>query len=256
MVDTVDNAENASVESGEAKEVNYEAEASKMGWRPQEQFKGSPEKWVDAQTFVERGEQILPIVKAELKKTRAELAEVRTAAQEFYKLTEEAATRRDAEWRAKYEQAVQDKAAAITSGDGEKAVEAEARQKELEANRPQPKKEEQKLHPSFVAWRERNDWFGSDEDRTDEATAIGFRLTRKGLQGEAFFEALDEEMAKRTPPRASPQRGGKPSGESKGVKSYDNLKPEYKEACDKMVRTLGIKKEQYIASCDGDAFRS
>lgn len=256
MDETVDNAENASVESVEAKEENVEAEASKMGWRPREQYKGSPEKWVDAKEFLDRGEKVLPIVKNELKKTRAELAEVRAAAQEFYKLTEEAVTRRESEWRSKYEQAVQDKAAAITSGDGEKAIEAEARQKELEANRPQPKKEEPKLHPSFVAWKERNEWFGADESRTDEATAIGFRLTRKGLQGEAFFEALDEEMAKRTPARAGPQRGGKPSGESKGVKSYENLKPEYKEACDRMVRSLGIKRDQYLASCDGDAFRS
>lgn len=256
MVDAVDNAEKVSVESEGDKEV--EAQASKIGWRPKEQFRGDPDRWIDAKTFVERGEQVLPIVKAELKKTKQEMAEVRAAAQEFYKLTEEAANRREAEWKEKYGQAVQDKAAAITKGDGEAAIEAEARQKDLEASRPEPKKEEPKLHPSFVAWKERNDWFGTDEERTDMAHAIGLRLTRKGLQGDEFFKELDAAMETRTQPtpRAGPQRGGRASGDTKGARSYDNLKPAFKDACDRMVGTLGIKKEQYVAGCDDEAFRS
>src|SRR5690606_2616210 len=39
-------------------------QARDMGWRPQEDWKGNPDKWVDAHEFVERGEQILPILRA------------------------------------------------------------------------------------------------------------------------------------------------------------------------------------------------
>jgi hypothetical protein len=41
-----------------------QTEARKLGWRPLEQFKGDPEKWVDAEEFVERGKTVLPLVKA------------------------------------------------------------------------------------------------------------------------------------------------------------------------------------------------
>lgn len=259
----VDNAENASVESAEEhqeSQIDFEAEASKMGWRPEDKFKGDKSRWVDAKTFYERGQEVLPIVKQELRKTREELAEVRKAAQEFYKLTEEAAARKEKEWQGKYEQAIRDKADAINKGDGEAAVEAEARQKELEADRPAPpKKEAPKPHPAFAAWQSQNEWFGKDKAKTRIAEGIGLELMRQGIQGDEFFRKLDEELSESyTPPapRQGAQRGGRPSGESKGARTYDNLKPEFKEACDRMVRNLNIKREQYLAGCDNDAFRS
>lgn len=232
-----------------------------MGWRPQDKFKGDPSRWVDAKTYVERGREVLPIVKNELRKTQEELAEVRKAAQEFYKLTEEAAARKESEWKSKYEQAVRDKADAINKGDGEAAVEAEARQKELEADRPQPPKkaaEAPKPHPAFAEWQSNNEWFGKDKAKTRFAEGIGLDLMRQGLQGEEFFRKLDEELSETyaaPTPRPSPQRGGRATGESKGARTYENLKPEFKEACDRQVRTLGIKREQYVAVCDNDAFR-
>lgn len=263
MDQTVDSAENASVESKEqpdtqASEQNFEAEASKMGWRPKEQFRGDPERWVDAKTFVERGHEVLPIVKSELKKTREELAEVRKAAQEWQEFNKAATERQVEEWKSKYQQAVRDKAEAVNKGDGEAMVEAEARQKELEASRPQPKKEEAKPHPAFLAWREQNPWFDVDEEKTDIAMGIAFRLRAKNIQGEEFFRKMDEELGKRAAPptRAGPQRGGRPSGESKGARSYENLKPEFRKACDRMVANLGIKKEQYVAGCTDDMFGS
>jgi hypothetical protein len=230
-----------------------------MGWKPKDKFTGPEGKWVDAKTYVERGEQILPIVQARLKQTERELAEVRKSAQEWQEFNKAAHERAINEWKVKFEQAVKDKAEAINKGDGEAAIEAEARQEELKANRPQPKQETPQVHPSFVAWQERNDWFGQDKAKTRFANGIGLELAKQGLQGDAFFEALDREMSETyvaPTPRAGPQRGGRPSGGGgKGAKSYENLKPEFKEACDKQVRTLKIKPEEYVAACPDDAFR-
>jgi len=36
-------------------DIDYEKEAKKIGWRPEDQYKG-PKRWVDAQTYVERGQ--------------------------------------------------------------------------------------------------------------------------------------------------------------------------------------------------------
>lgn len=39
-------------------------EARMLGWVPREQFRGRTEDWVDAQTFVDKGKHVLPILKA------------------------------------------------------------------------------------------------------------------------------------------------------------------------------------------------
>ena len=44
-------------------EVNVEQEARTLGWVPQEEFKGDPNRWVDADTFVERGHTVMPILR-------------------------------------------------------------------------------------------------------------------------------------------------------------------------------------------------
>ena len=48
--------------------MDVEAQALEMGWKPQDQFKGPAEKWVDAETYVRRGEEVLPLVRNENRK--------------------------------------------------------------------------------------------------------------------------------------------------------------------------------------------
>lgn len=49
-------------EQGGAPEI--ETKARDMGWVPQEEWKGDPEQWRDADEFVRRGEEILPILRS------------------------------------------------------------------------------------------------------------------------------------------------------------------------------------------------
>lgn len=56
-----------------AAEPTVEDRAKEMGWRPKEEFNDDA-RWVDADTFVKRGEEILPIVRANAKKVEAENA--------------------------------------------------------------------------------------------------------------------------------------------------------------------------------------
>src|ERR1700679_601352 len=50
-----------------------EVRAKGMGWQPKEQFRGDPEKWVPAETFVERGETFVPYLKANNRKLEDKL---------------------------------------------------------------------------------------------------------------------------------------------------------------------------------------
>jgi len=55
-------------------EDEYEERARRMGWRPLAEYRGPRERWVDAKTFVEKGEQELPVLRDRYRKLDSELA--------------------------------------------------------------------------------------------------------------------------------------------------------------------------------------
>lgn len=65
------------IEHLESDDRDYEAEARSMGWHPKEDFRGNAEDWVDAKTFIRRGEEQLPIMRENNRKlmTRVRRAE-------------------------------------------------------------------------------------------------------------------------------------------------------------------------------------
>jgi len=101
--------------------LDYDALASEIGWSPKEKFRGDPAKWVDAKTYYEKGEFVLPIVKKqreEAKKDaeslRKQLAELKSAQAEFQKFTEAAAERK---YKDELSELKQLRAAAVAAGD-------------------------------------------------------------------------------------------------------------------------------------------
>jgi len=54
--------------------TEVETAAREMGWRPKEEFRGDVEKWVDAETFVSRGENFIPILRKDREQLRAKTA--------------------------------------------------------------------------------------------------------------------------------------------------------------------------------------
>ena len=65
-----------------------ETAAREMGWRPLAEFRGDAEKWVDAETFVSRGEHYLPIIKADRDKLQAKNAELEASLAETKRLVQ------------------------------------------------------------------------------------------------------------------------------------------------------------------------
>ena len=62
-------------------ELSIEERAVIMGHVPKEEFKGNPDKWVDAAHWVERAEKLLPISKATVNKLTTDIAELKRAAE-------------------------------------------------------------------------------------------------------------------------------------------------------------------------------
>ncbi len=261
-------------ETGAAPEI--ETQAREMGWRPKEEFKGDEAKWVDASTFVERGEHVLPIVKETNKRLRGELATTNaklnevtaalTASQESIKALEKY---HQADVKTKVDKARADLKAQLVAakkaGDVEGEVElteeltrlntaesAAATREDAGATAGEKGavrvNKDYTNEPEFIAWKEDNPWFGDDEAKTAIAQSQSIKLRMNGDKsvGRAFLdkvaEATSKEVARlsgRPVSRVEASRGGSGgSGSGGGSKSFASLPAEAKKACNDFARDL------------------
>jgi hypothetical protein len=257
----------ASEEAGERDDAQEKQEATEkrareMGWRPKEEFKGDPDKWTDAMTYVQRGETVLPIIKAERDRLRTEIAEIRSTVKQF------AAHHATVEKRA-YEKALADARRelnqAVKEGD-EKTAEAKAEEiAELRANKPAEGKEAIKeIAPEVKEWLADNRWFHTDELLRDYATRLHDRFLRDrpDLSLEENLALVSKDVKKRFPEKFdNPYRSKPPAVEGSsgaasrgnGKKSYADLPVDAKAACDRFVKTIpGYTRDKYVKEFFGE----
>jgi hypothetical protein len=67
-----------------------EERAQRMGWTAKEKFRGDPERWVDAATFVKNGEESLPILRERLRTLEKTNVDLGKSVQEFKKMSDTA----------------------------------------------------------------------------------------------------------------------------------------------------------------------
>jgi len=177
-----------------APEVVKEAES--QGWVPKERFRGNESDWVDADTFVKRGREILPILRKnnenlvkDLQATKEQLKEFREAAEEFKRFQKEAYERKANEYEDRIREIRESRAQAISDGDGQKvnalddALDQakedlkEAKQAVKEADTVKiPLPTPQAMDPELQSWLDGNTWFGQDKRMTSIANGIGDSL--------------------------------------------------------------------------------
>lgn len=58
-------------------ERDYEAEAKQQGWTPKDGFKGDPNHWIDAESFVKRGEELAPFLRKKNHILEREIAQLK-----------------------------------------------------------------------------------------------------------------------------------------------------------------------------------
>lgn len=266
---------------------DIEARARAQGWRPKEEFKGDASKWKDAETFVQVADQFMPVaiqqnrtLSDKLHQTTEQLQGVTKQLDEMrqtFNDYREFASR--GEKRA-YDKALKDLMAqrdvAVQHADVEtfKAVDAEIAQLQESGKPVEVKPATEKpaaaaavpvVVPEITAWIDENPWFNRDTELTEYAKAQDQYIgkTKPGLSWKQRLAMVKERTMKEFPdkfdnPRqegansvASPS-GGAPRRQT-NKKSYENLPPEAKAACDKFVRD-GAKwakpftREEYVAN--------
>ena len=261
-------ADDTNDQSGEGEPSAVETEARQLGWVPQDQFRGDPNKWTDAETFVKRGKEQLPILSennrrlkgdvtrltgqvqqlqnlfnasqesiTELKRLHEETFNARVNAEKA-RLRAEIKTAResddlDAEEDAREELSRLSQEAATVTKDAKKDP-------PKQGTTPQPPGD---LDPHFVAWQEANsDWLEVNMRKTAVAFGLAQEVRRSNpnLVGKKFYDALDaaiEEVYPTRPPGSKTEEprggGGKGGG---GGKDYDALPPDAKQVCNQQAK--------------------
>jgi small-conductance mechanosensitive channel len=236
-----------------ASEVSeVEQKARKMGWTPKEEFKGDPEKWRSAEEFVERGENMIPILRDTVKRQQKQLEELHKTMREFgeyHSKTEQRA----------YERAYQDLKArqieAVAAGDSAAFVQIDNEIAELNKQASEKRAPEAGPPPEYVEWESRNEWVKKDKKMLAYAEAQ-FEYLQRTETDMTYSEVLDEvtkAVKKQFPDKfTNPKRESAPSVEGatpaakRGGKTYADLPKDAKDACDKFVSKYGIKREEYV----------
>lgn len=246
--------------------ADAERDARAMGWRPESEWDGPKGKWIDATTFIERGEQIMPILRANNKKMREELL---TRDKEYNTLKESLATANKAivalrkgyseSTKREVEIAIADLREqfkqAREAGDVDLELKVKenldtltAKAKEIKEDKeetPEPedrsKAPSTELSPEFKDWQSKNKWFDNKVNKDDMARTavlvqIGENLRKDGDTsiGISFMdkcmEILEEKEKGYSRPRSKVESSGNSRGGG-GSRAFDNLPKDAKAIC-------------------------
>jgi hypothetical protein len=247
-------------ETQAAPDPETESRAKAMGWAPKDEWRGPEDRWVDADAFVKRGEEVMPILKAQLRKFEAENAEIKRTLKEFgehHTKTEarmyqkairdiQAAQREAAEAGnlAQYDQLEQQKQAVV---------------REAAQNVGKTQQKQSDIDPVAKEWAERNPWFNTNKEMATFASAHLSTLEALNPDSslEANLKAVDSAVKRAFPEKfTNPNRAkpspveGNPAGRRGGGKGYTDLPPEAKQACDRFVKQGLMKREDYVKEYD------
>lgn len=252
-----------------------EARARRLGWVAKEEFKGDPDKHRSAEEFLERGETMLPLLKRDNDRLHEKLSQFerkieeqsKTFAQfvEFTSKSEERAYKRAiTELEAKRD-------AAIDTADGNAARKAQSEIDQLNkdaaaAPKPVPAADTGVIDPVIQSWRQENEWF--DKSPSLRAYSIEvFGDLEKQYPGKSRSELLAETKQKtverfpdkfgintrRDEASTVTTPGGVTQPRKKAGRTYDDLPPEAKKACDKFVKQIpNYKREDYCKNYEWD----
>lgn len=249
-----------------------EKEAAQYGWLPEDQYKGDPKEWRDAEAFLRRGQEINGFLRKDLERLKAdnlkksqEMAKIQQVIAEFqifHNETEERAYKRA------FEDLKNEKINAIELGEGSKVVAIEEqieRLKEAQKVKPQPKVPEAPSYDAdYTEWIKTNAWYLTDPGLKELAELFGSEINAKypEKRGREFYDEVAlkvkeaapykfENPNRRIPSVSNSSDTRVPVNTSK--RTYANLPPESKAACDDFVSSGLIKsREAYCAQYQWD----
>ena len=254
--------------------ADVERDARRQGWVPREQFRGSDDEWIDANTFVQRGREINPILRANNDRLKSQIdslyAQNNVLVRELTDLKKGHATIQQRDYNTTLRMLKEARLEAMENNDNSKFLELDERIDQLREQKDQyvpqvqePSQPQAQADPEFMGWLQDNRWYGSDEWRTSTINKVAeeMRATYPHLVGRKFLDEVLEEAVSRYPrdfgaaPRQSTMNhqmvedGGRRSSlPSRGGRrgSMADLPSDAREAMKRFVRDGIMTEQRYI----------
>jgi len=213
--------------------------ASEMGWAPQDEWRGDPDKWKPAHEFVRKTGDINTRLNTRMKRLEDTLSRINR--------TNEVMTERAlSEQRQKL---LDQRNEAFETGDKEAFDKADKGLEQL------PSAPVQEIPPETRAFVEKHaSWWGKDTEATAWAQGRADQLSRQGLSPSRQLAAIDREIKEHFPeysPKSTPKPKPAPltqpgkRGAIKREKGFSDMPPEAQKEAE-YWEGKGVKKEDFV----------
>jgi hypothetical protein len=272
---------------GDSISPQQEQQARQLGWVPQDEWKGASEKWQPADKFLERGEEIMPILKANNRRLSQQLssqgAQVTALQQQIAEQNEVLSALKESNdeiAKERKEGQIRDLTEQIKTARTAEDVGLESRLQARLTNLTREVEEEEEVKPVkkpvpvnpaayletewWQGWQADNSWYGQDKDKTELADIISIRMRQNpataNLKDREFLDKMTTEVSRLTGAnlngsraRAKVEGSGNRGGSGGGVDDsrYSDLPTSAKEQCARQVKKLvGTKPGQFKTERD------
>lgn len=241
-------------------ERDWESEAKQQGWNPN--HKG--DNAVDAKTFVEKGERIVPLLQAKSNRQQIEIDQLKRSNKEFGEYHKQQREKDQAENKRLIAELETKRAAAVTEGDGAAFVQTDRQIRDLEQQQQEvPIQQSNGLDPTAQDWLSENQWYNTNERLQIYADGVADRIVQEGYVygSKGYFSELTRRVKDGNPGEFETQKTGSNSVEqgrqidtesSNKAKTYENLPADAKAAATKFARDGLMSKEDYVAAYEWD----
>jgi len=262
--------------------MEIEEQAREQGWVPKAEWKGPADKWIEADTFVERGESFLPIVKANKEKAeresaelRAELVAMKATTAEFKQFQQEILDNTKRRHTEEIQRLKVEKKQAAKDGDLDAVVEISDQIEAMTLPVP-PKQEPQEPQgrqaPTqqgnmsvedqqvWDSWTGDNAWYGENPRLRAYADGYAAQIVGK-YKGREFLdkmtdgvkEVFPEDFGANSKRNRRDVEGGGSGGGNPGKHTFNNLPAEAQAACRRFEKRIaGFTEAQYLADYEWD----
>ena len=188
----------------------FETKALEMGWRPQTEWDGAPEDFIEAKEFVRRQ----PL----FEKIETQSKAIKQLNSAFEALKTHHTKVKESEFKRALESLKVAKREALREGETDRALAYEDKIEEVELQKAEFDAEAAKVetpqvaeaHPEFVSWKQRNGWYNKDQELRDFADTYGVTLARKGMEPQAVLDAVAKQVRKAFPEKFTNPNRDKP----------------------------------------------
>lgn len=233
-----------------------EQTAWENGWRPKDQYKGDPGKWVPADIYNAR----TPL----FEKIEAQSKQIKRLEEATNNLIAHGRKMEEAGYKRALDELRAQKKEALLENDADQVIAIDERidairDAQAEAVRAQARQAQQAAeteNPEFSAWKARNRWYDTDDVMKAAADGLGNRLAAEGKSPSQVLQEVEKRMKDRFPEafenpnrsKAAAVAAPRSQGQSPGQKK-DNFQmtDEERRVMHSFVRQGVMTEEQYKA---------